>query len=245
MNFDFDTLYKTYSNKQLLKILKQPEDYQPEAVASAERILHERDIAEEEIQLLEQELLDRPSNLHLAGNGYIVKDDEGDILAPILNQNVQVKMPDRVKVFLALITAQYVWMLYTTLMVIVSYLQCKYCGADLLLFFQVFTILYVPVIFFLVYKRHQWGWILLFADNLFIFFSRCLNLYMVYNFQHVDDASVSGLLTPVLIKLIFLLFLWQGVLVNYFGITNETKMKTVLTTALAALVFFVFVFWLK
>ena len=54
MNFDFYQQYKNYSNIELLKIVKQPTDYQPAAVAVATQILNERQVTAEEIQFVEQ-----------------------------------------------------------------------------------------------------------------------------------------------------------------------------------------------
>ena len=48
MDFNFYEEYKSYSNFELLKILKQPADYQPAAVDAATLILKEREVSEQE-----------------------------------------------------------------------------------------------------------------------------------------------------------------------------------------------------
>ena len=64
MNLDFYQLYRNYSNTELLKIVKQPGDYQTSAVTAATQILNERQVTAEEIQLIEQRKInDNNSNI--------------------------------------------------------------------------------------------------------------------------------------------------------------------------------------
>ena len=60
MNNEFYKRYEGYSNAELLKIIKRPEAYQPEAVQTANKILESRDVSEElrvpvERRVIEQE----------------------------------------------------------------------------------------------------------------------------------------------------------------------------------------------
>jgi len=48
MEFSFYDQYKSYSNFELLKILQQPEHYQPAAVEAATLLLKEREVSEQE-----------------------------------------------------------------------------------------------------------------------------------------------------------------------------------------------------
>lgn len=242
MLFDFYERYKTYSNKELLKIVKQADDYQSDAVATAEQILNERKLTEEEVTSIEKELQEESIAK------FLKKADSADVqedtlLESVLHYKRHTDSPQWIKVLLALIAAQYVWLLYLTSKVVVSFFRCAICRFEPFLVFQLFTLTYVPVIFFLVYKRRQWGWVLLFADNLFIFFSRLLNGYVLYNFQHVDNVLL--LLFPLFIKLFFLLFLWRSEVINYFGVAKETRIKTILVTSVCSLVFFGFSFWMR
>jgi len=42
MDFDFETLYNSYSKDELYEILKNQDDYQPEAVSAAKKIAKEK-----------------------------------------------------------------------------------------------------------------------------------------------------------------------------------------------------------
>lgn len=62
MDFDFYQLYKDYSNADLLKIVRQPGDYEPAAVSIATQILNERQISPEEILYVDQYFQDIESS---------------------------------------------------------------------------------------------------------------------------------------------------------------------------------------
>ena len=53
---DFTERFKTYSNSQLLEIIESPEDYQPDAVKTAEAIISSRQLTDKEIELAKIEL---------------------------------------------------------------------------------------------------------------------------------------------------------------------------------------------
>lgn len=242
MALDFYNLYKTYSNKELLRIITQPHDYQAAAVATAESILQERNLTAEDVQLAEGELvLDDVKFPPTEAAASI--EEEGTILEPILHYNHRVKSPDWVRVLLFLMAAQYTWTFYLTLKVVVAFFRCKICEVEPFLVFQMFTLLYLPVIFFLIYKQRPWGWILLFADNFFTFFSRVLNAYLIYNFARTDN--VSTLVIPILIKTCFLLFLWRKEVAAHFGIAGNTKQRTALISLLVSFVLLALRFWLR
>src|SRR5687768_3427403 len=54
MVFNFSDKYKDYSNIELLKIIRRPDDYQPAAIEAAGLILKHRQITEEEKNFVEE-----------------------------------------------------------------------------------------------------------------------------------------------------------------------------------------------
>src|SRR5689334_23281989 len=58
MQFDFYPLYKNYTTLELLKITERPDDYQPEAVATAMKVLDEREVTNEDFAALDQYFLE-------------------------------------------------------------------------------------------------------------------------------------------------------------------------------------------
>jgi hypothetical protein len=53
MDFDFYDQYKNYSNVELLKICKQPANFQAAAIDAAKEILKSRNVSEEELRKTE------------------------------------------------------------------------------------------------------------------------------------------------------------------------------------------------
>jgi zinc transporter ZupT len=95
----------------------------------------------------------------------------------------------------------------------------------------------VPVIFFLLFKRRRWGWILLFADNLFSFITGIIGSYFFFKFQSIHHTSIISFLLPILIKGAFLFFLWQNSIADFFGVNYETKKKTFAIVTIGTLLF--------
>src|SRR5689334_9501012 len=56
MNLNFIEEFKNYSNLELLKIIKNPTDYQQAAVDAAQTILSTRTISNEEVQKVDDDL---------------------------------------------------------------------------------------------------------------------------------------------------------------------------------------------
>ncbi|MBK6498822.1 MAG: hypothetical protein IPG00_11950 [Saprospiraceae bacterium] len=53
---EFSVKFKTYSNTELLRIIENPEGYQPKAVETAKTIFLDRQLTEEEIKIANDEL---------------------------------------------------------------------------------------------------------------------------------------------------------------------------------------------
>jgi hypothetical protein len=238
MNFDFYQLYKDYSNTELLKIVKRPAEYQPAAVAVATQILTERQVITEEIQLVDQHFHDI-DNAKKAKKEKIdaLKGKATDFFEPVLHPRENVEPNKWVNILLFVIAIQYAWSLFGTLRRLIGFVQCDYCSLDITFFAELLTLLYVPLIFFLLFKRRRWGWILLFADNLFSLISRVSQSYIFFKYQSIHHGDTTSFLLPIFIKAAFVFFLWRDPIANHFGIVHETKKKTALVTTAGTLLF--------
>lgn len=56
MNFDFYEEFQYFSNTELLKIIRQPEQYDPQAVIAANKVIAERDVTEEEKDVVDDHI---------------------------------------------------------------------------------------------------------------------------------------------------------------------------------------------
>lgn len=86
MNFNFYDKYKDYSNIELLKIIRNPTDYQAAAVEVATNLLTERQVLQEDVERTDkyfQELEDKAKAKADRANSY--KDKAVDFLNQLSN----------------------------------------------------------------------------------------------------------------------------------------------------------------
>jgi len=244
MNIDFYQLYKDYTNTELLKIVKRPAEYQPAAVAVATQILNERQVTTDEIQFVDQYFLDIDNNTKVKKEKIdTLKGRATDFFEPVLHPSEKVEPNKWVNILLFVIAIQYAWSLFGTARRLIGFLQCDDCSLDITFFAEFLTLIYVPLIFFLLFKRRRWGWILLFADNLFSLILRVSQSYIFFKYQSIHHGDTTSFLLPILIKAAFIFFLWLDPIANHFGIAQETKKETALITIIGTLLF-IFVMYL-
>jgi hypothetical protein len=240
MYFDFYKQYQNYSNIDLLKIVKRPNDYQPNAVTVASQILNEREVTPDEIQLVEQYYQDIENNLKIRKEKIdVYKYKASDFLEPVLHPKETVEPSKWVNILLLIITIQYAWSLFNTIKKLISFFQCDYCQIDPVFFAELLSILYVPFIFYLLWRRINWGWIFLFADNLFSLISRLSQSYLFFKYQDIHHGDTGTFLFSIFIKAAFVVFLWRDSIASYFGVPHNTKKKTAKYTTIGTLAFIV------
>lgn len=231
MNFDFYQQYKGYSNIDLLKIVKQPDDYQAAAVAVATQVLSEREVTAEEIRFMDDYLLEMEGLAKAKKEKHdSIKIKAADFLEPLFYPSEKIKPGKYVNILLFAIALQYAWSLFETLRRLINFLRCNHCSSDIMLIAELLTLLYVPLIFILLFKKRRWGWILLFADNLFSIISMVGQSYIFFKYQNAHHSTTTSFLLPIMIKGAFVSFLWGDSIANYFEIDKKTKKRTAIIT---------------
>lgn len=243
MNIDFHQQFKDYSNTDLMKIVLQSEAYQPAAVAVAARILEERQVTPADLQAIDQYFdAIEASRQAKAEKAEALRSKAGDFLQPLTHPGETVEPRKWVNILLLIIGVQYAWSLFQSAKSMIAYLDCYNCRLDAYFFAQHLNLLYVPVIFFLLYRRSRWGWILLFADNLFVLISSLGQAPMFFQFQDIHGGSTYSFLVTMVVKATFLFFLWRPSIAAHFGILPQTKEKTAVMTAIGTVVFIVLMY---
>lgn len=259
MNFDFHDKYKDFSNIDLLKIVRRPTDYQFAAVDAATQILSTREVTQSDLEQVDNyfdEIDTETKRKTDKINSY--KEKTADFFEPVLMPTGEVKPEKWLNILLLIIGLQYLWTLYLNIsdlvrfakyviecksygfdnnMETVSYWTCFSSRFDPLVFFQILTLIYVPIIFYLLFKRRRWGWILLFADNLFRLLSTVSQSYIFFKYQQYHHGDTLSFFTQILIKGLFVFFLWRNYISAFFGVTKETKKKTAIVTTIITLLF--------
>jgi uncharacterized protein YqgQ len=240
MEFDYYNLYAAYSNLELLKIVRQPQHYQEAAVAAAAQLLQERGITEEDQQQVDEYFQSAQlKKEQKTAKVQAYKGQVADFLEPVLQPQAEINPQKWVNIFLVVLAIQYLWTFFSNARNLVSYFDFDEYGSVALIW--IISILYIPVIFYLVYKKKRWGWILLFADRLLSFIVVLNELPWLFDKRIAYRIDSSYLLGKLLVSGAFVFFLWKPVIANYFGATRITKRDTLIITLGLALLFIVIV----
>ena len=244
MQSDFYNLYKDYSTTELLKILRQSADYQPDAVAAAEHLLNTREISEQDreyvdkhFQLIEESIKAREQKLQ----GY--KAVVTDFLEPVLEPSAPMNPAKWLKFVLLLIVISYTWSFYSTIVHFIHlfgyndhHLFDVSDSADVL------NLVYVPIVFYLLFKRNRWGWMLLFADNFICIFSQFASLIPFYFYQLAYHPSYSlpayintAAIAQGLLRIALAYFLWSPSMADFFGVNVQVKKRTLQVSIVLAI----------
>jgi hypothetical protein len=236
MPFDFYGEYKNYPDLELLKIMRQPGDYQPEAVAVASQILNDRQIVTEELQSLDQSLHDlEDAKRQKKEKIERLRTRAATFLSPILQPQKKIDPSQWLSYLLLIIGLQYVWTLVGLAKKLIRLLNREYFyWVDYIDFVPVF---YVPFIFYLLIKKRRWGWILLFADNFATLIMSLSETYIFFKYQHIHHGSTVSFIFPILIRAAFAYFLWKDAIAELFRVNTRTKKRTALITAGGTLLF--------
>ncbi|HVY76285.1 MAG TPA: hypothetical protein VG890_15760 [Puia sp.] len=260
MTFDFYHQYKDYSSSDLLKIVKRPEEYQEDAVKAAAKLLSERKVLENDFEITKSyyESVDNLAKQRV-NKFNSQKEKITSFFEPILHPTSEVKPEKWLNILLLIIGLQYLWTLCINVIDFIRFIKyvidCKAHGFDgstsgtisywtcfinqfnPFIFFQILTLVYVPVIFYLLFKRNPWGWILLFADNLFGLISAISQSYIFFKYQQYHHGNESSFIALILIRGLFAFFLWQNPISGFFSITKKTKRKTIIISTIITVAF--------
>ena len=239
MDFNFYEQYQTLSTAELLIIVGQQEGiYQPNAVEAAKSILDRRQVSEKDqkdAEIYFQNLADK--QIQKQQRQVRLKSSAEDFFEPILRPGVELQPRKWLNLLLVAITVQYGWNFFLTVKEAIWFWNCTDCRFDFLTLTSYLTLLYVPVIFYLLYKKRRWGWILLFGDNLFCLLSEISQSYIFFKFQSIHHGSTAGFLFPVFLRTAFAYFLWRQDVAAFFSVTFKTKKETaVIATGISLVV---------
>lgn len=205
MQFDFNEQYKHYSDTELLKIKQQPDAYQPEALEAAVRILKERGVTEEKAKTLTLQ----EDTVHLL--------DSFDLKEEIK------PLPPLLVFFLITVAMEYLWKFYGELKIFPFDQVLNNISFTL---FILFDIVYTPFVFFLLFKRKPWGWILLFISIAMSAITRVMRFDIILQYVGLDTLQGLTYIGITLLKLAFTYYLWRKEIPEFFHVTKKVKFWT-------------------
>ncbi|WP_118973076.1 G protein-coupled receptor family protein [Taibaiella koreensis] len=236
MLFDFKETYKNYNNTELLKILLQPDRYQPDALNAAQAILAERTVTEEE-QVAAAAALDGTPT---APSPSLPDEQGADLLTDILAPETPGLQLSRWQWTLLLcIALQYAWYLYNDFYSIYRHLTqgIWVWPYSLFVYLDLATNVLTLALF---YRRRKWGWILLFATSLFVVVSEVFRISdFLSSLSAIAGTTILGYFWRLALHSVLCLTLWRDDVAILFRVSDEVKKKTALLILIATLLLLV------
>jgi len=263
MDFDFYEIYKDFSTTELLKIVHRPDGFQPGAVEAANRRLSERAIAQDDRLAVHAFYEERDRDARLRAEKIDqIKGQAADLLQPIIQPSPNVTPHKWLNLFLLVLGLQYSWTMVQTLIAVYKSVVLVLFGAgfgvhervgyknaashllDFNFLINIITLIYLPLFFYLLYKRKRWGWILVFAGILIGILGIPMQVYSYSRFlramgaERMDITRMTWFVIQNLLRIPFAWFLWKQDICDLFGVDKSTKTRTVLYTSVITLVVF-------
>jgi hypothetical protein len=240
MDFNFYDQFKDHSTIELLKIVRNPSGYQPEAIEAVTKVLSERNITGADMEEVDAYFNEQKNKVERKAEKInAFKEKAADLLEPITNPGPEIKPVKWLNILLLVMGLQYLWTFFKTMKMFVGILGCRGCTVDITVIWLLLLLLYPPVIFYLLLKKKRWGWILLFAENLVSFIISIRQSFTFFKYQHYHLGDTGTFLVSMLIKAGFCYFLWRKEIATFFGISATDKKNTTLVAVIIAALFIV------
>jgi hypothetical protein len=263
MAFDFYEIYKDSPTTELLKVVHSPDGFLPEAVKAARRRLSEREVAPEDQAAVQAFYDDKDRHARLKAEKIDrLKEQAADLLQPIVRPGPAITPRKWLNLFLLIIGLQYTWTLIQTVIAVYRSVVRVVVGAgfgvheqtgykmaisnllDFSFLMNIVTLLYLPLFFYLLYKRKRWGWILVFAELLMGILAMPIQVYSYSIFlramrvEYMPLSAMGWFGIQTLLKIAFAWFLWRLDVCELFGVDKAIKTRTVIYTSVIALLGF-------
>ncbi len=239
MEFNFHEKYGTYSNIELLKIIREPEKYQPSAVDAAGQILQSREVSEEDKDRADEQL-GRPDSEKMKKK--LQHDLVNGVVVDLLDEEDAVSSRPAIWIVagFALIALFYLWIFYYHIRTFVLFSDYLIYQSAAGLFFNNIVMIYIPLIFYLVYKRRRWGWILLFTECTIATLTFISNTYFAMRGHAIIQQAIA---VPVLIHSGIIFFLCTREVALFCNVNADARKKTLITMGTVAAIWLYLVFF--
>ncbi|MGV3768143.1 MAG: hypothetical protein ACO1NW_18570 [Chitinophagaceae bacterium] len=137
-------------------------------------------------------------------------------------------------ILLFLLGLQYFLLLRGTMKSAFDYTFCETCPTDYLLIADWISLLYIPAIYYQLYKRRWWGWLLLVINNiLFVTVNIAQTKIHSAHYPFIPGPDLKFLLPPI-VKTLVVLFLFNGNAQRFFNISKRIFVSTIIAGGMLA-----------
>lgn len=236
MNTDFLELYQSYSNIELLKIIKRPDQYQPQAVNVAIQILDNREVTEQEQQAADEYFREMDRSKQLRQDKVAsVRKTLTSFLSSLNVFDKNATTQNWINLLVTFTALEYIYTVVQTTMTVINTFYCPSCLLYIMFPKKILYLTVVPFVFVFLAERKQIAWSLLFGLKIY---TLATSLVTLYSFLHMTALPFKTLVFLFLVPLIsaaYLILLWQKPVRTIFTVTFETSVQT-LVLSLAIMV---------
>ena len=164
---EFNEKFKTYTNTELLRIIDNPDGYQPNAVETAKIIFSDRQLTEEEIKNAKDEFeAERQEKLNKEQKKRLIEDKFKNIGKSILDnvnpiQNETPTTEKTIKIISLIFGGLFLFQLYKDFGMVSFMFTDNSADWDFSMVLYFLPLLVVPTATILFFKRNKFGWLLL------------------------------------------------------------------------------------
>lgn len=245
---DFNEKFKTYSNAQLLRIIDNPDGYQPKAVETAKTIFSDRQLSEDDIKTAKDELKTERVETQKEEQEKIENQDKLRTFGKTILDNVNPIQKDSptaektIKIISLLFGGLFLFQLYQELGMISFMFTDSSADWDFSMVLYFFSLVVIPTATILFYKRTKFGWLLL---TIFLTYSAvsAFEMFILTLKMGPSDVTVFDNIfpqtSPIIYILTFIFFagtIWAICSENVRRIYSVSKLTMSLTIIATALI---------
>jgi len=245
---EFNERFKTYSNTDLLRIIDNPDGYQPNAFETAKTIFSDRQLTEEEIKIAKDQLeIERQEKLSKVQKKRAIEDKFKNLGKSILDnvnpiQNETPTTEKTIKIISLIFGGLFLFQLYKEFGMISFMFTDSSSDWDFNMVIYFLPLVVVPTATILYYKRKKNGWLLL---TMFLTYSAVLAIglfILTINMEPSGFAALDNLFpqtSPTTHLLTFLFFagtIWSISRENMRTVYTISKQTMVLTISITAII---------
>ena len=246
---EFDEKFKNYSNSELLRIIDNPNDYQPQAVETAKNIISDRQLSEVEIKIAKEELefeIQEKSSKKQQKRAIENKvKDVGKYIFDHINP-IQQETPTSektIRIISIFFSGLFLFHIYKKFRMLMFMFTNSYAEWDFSLLFYFLPLIIIPSIAILFYTRKKIGWLLLI---IYLTYSAVLEIGKFILAIKITSSYIPlfdlifpqiSPLTHILAFLFFSGVIWiisKENIRTVYSIGKQTMILTVIVTALIA-----------
>lgn len=236
--FNFFENFQSYSNIELLKIVKRPNEYQPDAVAAAKKILTTRNVSEEELDTVTAYFIQVDSQTSKTNETIqSLKDQTNELLEPILQPSEHVNPTKWLNIIILVVTLQYISEYIKVLSELRFLLTSSDYHWDISSSLVIILLVYIQFVIYLLWKRKRWGWILLFSTNIFSVISLVMRLAIYSRYNDIFSIDPSEIIIPLAINLALIYVLFKKNIAQAFNVNEKSKKEIAIIVIIGTLTF--------